>query len=195
MYFTQNYLLQNEDKYNIATESYKTMKLTWDNLEQCTREMQDKIDIEADLAKIILLESEYLKKLNEFYDQIEKDKLNFGNKLMNTYIPNAVTALGILIKAMNVFLNVNFTYKRNNVTTGLSIATVTAGLVMRLKTSKPRNFKKTALSSINSMKEDVKTDIKINQKLLSVGIKTKQEASNCSINVTKDDIEIYRKYK
>ena len=36
-----------------ANESYKTMKITWENMEKICRDYTDKIDIETNIKKII----------------------------------------------------------------------------------------------------------------------------------------------
>lgn len=185
-----------DDSVDYAMESYKTMKVTWDNITRMCRDYTDKIEIESSIKKIIELESEYLDKLNEFYSMIETDNLSLIDRFVRKYIPTLLLVINSTLACLGVSnLETENDTAAKKIMGSVGLVGTGASIIMKIKNSTAVNFKTNSLEAIDKIKEKIKEDIAINQKYLSVGIKTKADASQCTVNIEKDGkIAIYRKY-
>lgn len=198
MYYTMSDLSKtNIDECECVTESYKTMKVTWENMEKMCRDYTDKIDVETSIKKVIDLETEYLMKLNDFYNLIENDSLSILDRVMKKYIPTVILVLSSTLACLGLSnLEVEDDVYAKKIMGGAGMIGAGAGIVLKVKNSSSVNFKQNALEAINIAKDKLKQSIAINQKYLSVGIKTTAQAAQCTVKVDKEGkIEVYRKYE
>lgn len=196
MNYTLSHLASMDDSMDNAMESYKTMKVTWENMNRMCREYTDKIEVETSIKKIIELETEYLGKINEFYAMIEDDRLSLMDKFVKKYIPTVLLVISATLACLGVSkLEAENDDTARRVMSGVGLVGAGSAILLKIKNSNAMNFKQNSLDAINEIKDKLKQDIAINQKYLSVGIKTKLDASQCTVNVDKDGkISIYRKY-
>lgn len=196
MYYTLHDL-ENVDIQESALESYKTMNVTWENVEKITRDYSDKIDIENNLKKVIELETEFLDKLNEFYMLIKNDNLSTVDLIVKKHIPTVILVISATLTCFGASsVETTDDDKAKAIMSSVGIAGGIAGITMKVKNSSAINFKKNSLAAIDDIIKKLKTDISINQKLMSINIKSKTQASKCNINIGKDGkIEVYRKYE
>ena len=167
-------------------ESYKTMKMTWDKVERIAREYTDRIETTENLRKVIILEREYMEKLNEFYDMIDNDDLNFKDNLVRRFIPTMITIIGATASVLSISLmgsTSNPSGGANPLITLTGLGGVGLGIGLKKKFGNTKTFKKTSLESIQQMKDALKTDININNVLVNAGINTRTEAKTCTISI------------
>lgn len=198
MYYTMADLSKsNIDDCEYAMESYKSMKVTWENMEKMCRDYTDKIDVETNIKKIVDLETEYLMKLNEFYNLIENDRLSVMDRIMKKYIPTVVLVVNMTLACLGLSdLEAENDTNAKRIMGGAGLIGSGAGVIMKVKASSSVNFKQNSLEAIDIAKENLKRNIAINQKYLSVGIRTTSQAAQCDVKITKDGkIEVYRKYE
>lgn len=182
--------------YDCVMESYKTMKVTWENMEKMSRDYTDKIDVETNIKKVIELETEYLMKLNDFYTLIENDNLSVVDRILKKHIPTIIMVVNLTLACLG-FSNLETENDENakKVMSGIGMIGTGAGIALKVKNSSAVNFKPNALEAIDVAKDKLKQSIAINQKYISVGIKTTAQAAQCSVKIDKDGkIEVYRKY-
>lgn len=194
-----NYHLANfsDLAYSPATESYKTMKMTWDKAERVAREYTDRIETTENLRRVIILEREYMEKLNEFYDTIENDDLTFKDKLLRRYIPTMIIIIGATASVLTLSLMGSTSNPSENNTPLITLTGVAGtglGVGLKKKFSNVKNFKQTSLDSITKMKDALKTDININNVLVHAGISTRTEAKTCTVSVDNETnkLSIYK---
>lgn len=197
-----NYTLNNLSRFSfyeendVALESYKTMKLTMDNFAKVSRFYTDRIDVESDLKKIIAIEKEYVKKIDEFYSLIEDDKYSIPDTLFKKYIPNFISFIGVSLSVL-VLSKLESTDNEDakNIMRSLGLINSGIGLIMKVKNSDAVHFKNNALDTLNKIKLAIKYDINIYNKCINVGITSKSQFLSCKIKINKEGIvEIYRKY-
>lgn len=185
-----------EPIHSPATESYKTMKMTWDKAERVAREYTDRIETTESLRKVIILEREYMDKLNEFYDMIANDDLTFKDKLVRKYIPTMLIIVGATSSVLTLSLmgSTSTPSGVNPLVTLTSLAGTGLGVGLKKKFANMKNFKQTSLESIIKMKDALKTDININNVLVNAGINTRTEAKTCTISVDNETnkLSIYK---
>lgn len=194
--------MSNLSKNNIeeltpANESYKTMKITWENMEKICRDYTDKIDIETNIKKIIELETEYLEKLNEIYNLIEKDNLSIMDKILRKHIPTIILVINATLACLGLSkFETDNDARARTIMSGAGLIGTGAGIILKVKNSSAVNFKQNSLDAIERLKEELKKDIAVNQKFLSIGIRTKNQTLQCKVNIDKDGkIDIFRKYE
>lgn len=194
-----NYHLANfsEPVYSPATESYKTMKMTWDKAERVAREYTDRIETTENLRRVIILEREYMEKLNEFYDMIANDDLTFKDKLVRRYIPTMIIIIGATASVLTLSLMGSTSIPSGNNTPLITLTGVVGtgiGVGLKKKFSNVKNFKQTSLDYITKMKDALKTDININNVLVHAGINTRTEAKTCTVSVDNETnkLSIYK---
>jgi len=191
----------NEKENSPALESYKTMKMTWEKAERISREYTDRIETTESLRKVIIIEREYMEKLNEFYEMIENDNFNFKDKLVRRYIPTMIIIIGATAAVLNIASMGTVaasiaTSSSAPIGTIIGVGGTGLGIGLKTKFAKTKNFKQECLDSIDQMKDALKTDININNILINAGISTRAEAKTCTISVDNETnkLTIYKKY-
>lgn len=196
MNYTLSHLAYMDEPMDSVMESYKTMKVTWENMNRMCREYTDKIEVETSIKKVVELETEYLGKINEFYALIEDNKLSLMDKFVRKYIPTVLLVVSATLACLGVSkLEADNDTTARSIMTGTGIIGTGSSIILKIKNSTAMNFKQNSLDAIDEIKDKLKHDIAVNQKYLSVGIKTKNDVSQCTVNIDKDGkISIYRKY-